>query len=344
MRPARPVLVCSAPWSSGGSIVRWWRRGWCRSGRAIGSRPTVVAQTELREPMPVAHPVEARVRAGAHQITRRLQLGRRHMDRRQQPAREQAREFARVTTRGSSGWSARSARRPTNTHVRRLLVESAWHARRRPTVGYQLARRQRGQDAVVIERAWRCQKRSTSAGNGWPAAANRSRRSSSPAPRARRLRLGRSQPTSRSGPSERTNPLGLEQRMCPTTRRTLATSMRHQPRPVTRDARPRQLPTVTSHAVPTGECQSDPPSLPRTIRCSRPRANPSTRAGPLDSLLHVRGLMWNCGGCGDGTDQAAEFERPQFVLVVRVARGSDAPRLGRHPQLTQSHIRPLVGD
>jgi transposase len=46
-----------------------------------------------------------------------------------------------------------------NSHVRRLLVESAWHARRRPTVGYQLARRQRGQDAIVVERAWRCQQR-----------------------------------------------------------------------------------------------------------------------------------------------------------------------------------------
>ncbi len=46
-----------------------------------------------------------------------------------------------------------------NAHVRRLLVESAWHARRRPTVGYQLARRQRGQDALVLERSWRCQQR-----------------------------------------------------------------------------------------------------------------------------------------------------------------------------------------
>jgi transposase len=36
-----------------------------------------------------------------------------------------------------------------NSHVRRLLVEAAWHARRRPKVGYELARRQRGQDAVV---------------------------------------------------------------------------------------------------------------------------------------------------------------------------------------------------
>ena len=43
--------------------------------------------------------------------------------------------------------------------VRRLLVESAWHARRRPKVGYELARRHRGQEAAVIERAWRCQQR-----------------------------------------------------------------------------------------------------------------------------------------------------------------------------------------
>src|SRR6266508_2923611 len=46
-----------------------------------------------------------------------------------------------------------------NAHIRRLLVESAWHARRRPAVGYQLARRQRGQDPADIERAWRCQQR-----------------------------------------------------------------------------------------------------------------------------------------------------------------------------------------
>src|SRR6266545_2356155 len=46
-----------------------------------------------------------------------------------------------------------------NSHVRRLLVEAAWHARRRPKVGYGLSRRQRGQDAVVVERSWRCQQR-----------------------------------------------------------------------------------------------------------------------------------------------------------------------------------------
>jgi hypothetical protein len=46
-----------------------------------------------------------------------------------------------------------------NSHMRRLLVESAWHARRRPSVGYELGRRQRGQQALVLERAWRCQQR-----------------------------------------------------------------------------------------------------------------------------------------------------------------------------------------
>ena len=46
-----------------------------------------------------------------------------------------------------------------SSHARRLLVESAWHARRRPTVGYELARRHRGQDPPVLERAWRCQQR-----------------------------------------------------------------------------------------------------------------------------------------------------------------------------------------
>jgi transposase len=46
-----------------------------------------------------------------------------------------------------------------NAHLRRLLVEAAWHGRLRPRVGYELARRQRDQDPLVIERAWRCQQR-----------------------------------------------------------------------------------------------------------------------------------------------------------------------------------------
>src|SRR5438552_9518781 len=66
-----------------------------------------------------------------------------------------------VTSEHSSGEQHRqgSITKVGNSHVRRLLVESAWHARRRPKVGYELARRQRGQDAVVVERTWRCQQR-----------------------------------------------------------------------------------------------------------------------------------------------------------------------------------------
>src|SRR5881397_3189014 len=66
-----------------------------------------------------------------------------------------------VTSERYSGEQRRqvSITKVGNSHVRRLLVESAWHARRHPKVGYELARRQRGQDALVIERAWRCQQR-----------------------------------------------------------------------------------------------------------------------------------------------------------------------------------------
>ena len=66
-----------------------------------------------------------------------------------------------VPSERSSGEQRRqgSITKVGNSHVRRLLVESAWHARRRPKVGYELARRQRGQDALVIERSWRCQER-----------------------------------------------------------------------------------------------------------------------------------------------------------------------------------------
>jgi transposase len=66
-----------------------------------------------------------------------------------------------VPSEHSSGEKRRqgSITKVGNSHVRRLLVEAAWHARRRPKVGYELARRQRGQDALVIERGWRCQQR-----------------------------------------------------------------------------------------------------------------------------------------------------------------------------------------
>jgi len=44
-------------------------------------------------------------------------------------------------------------------HARRLLVEAAHHYRCRPRIGQALARRQNGQDARVLEIAWRAQRR-----------------------------------------------------------------------------------------------------------------------------------------------------------------------------------------
>src|SRR6266702_5982866 len=66
-----------------------------------------------------------------------------------------------VPSEHSSGEHRRQASitKVGNAHVRRLLVEAAWHARRRPKVGYELARRQTEQDALAVERAWRCQQR-----------------------------------------------------------------------------------------------------------------------------------------------------------------------------------------
>ena len=61
----------------------------------------------------------------------------------------------------SSGQSRRqgSITKAGSAHARRLLVEAAWNSRRRPTVSYELQRRQHGQDPVAVERAWRCQQR-----------------------------------------------------------------------------------------------------------------------------------------------------------------------------------------
>jgi transposase len=52
-----------------------------------------------------------------------------------------------------------SITRVGNSHVRRLLIEAAWHSRLRPKIGPELARRQRGQNVEVLERSWRAQQR-----------------------------------------------------------------------------------------------------------------------------------------------------------------------------------------
>ena len=46
-----------------------------------------------------------------------------------------------------------------NAHVRAVVVEAAWQCRRRPHVGRELARRQRGQSEAVIAIAWKAQGR-----------------------------------------------------------------------------------------------------------------------------------------------------------------------------------------
>ena len=46
-----------------------------------------------------------------------------------------------------------------SSHARRLLIEAAWHYRRRPAVSLTLRRRQAGQPAAAIETAWRAQLR-----------------------------------------------------------------------------------------------------------------------------------------------------------------------------------------
>jgi transposase len=66
-----------------------------------------------------------------------------------------------VPSERSSGESRRqgSITKAGSAHARRLLIEASWNGRRRPTVGYELTRRQAGQDAAAVERAWRCQQR-----------------------------------------------------------------------------------------------------------------------------------------------------------------------------------------
>ena len=66
-----------------------------------------------------------------------------------------------VPSERSSGESERrgAITKTGNTHVRRLLVEAAWHHRHRPTISAPLARRRDGQPARVLAIADRAQER-----------------------------------------------------------------------------------------------------------------------------------------------------------------------------------------
>jgi transposase len=66
-----------------------------------------------------------------------------------------------VPSEYSSGQSRRLGKitKAGSTHARRLLVEAALHYRLTPAVGGKLAVRQRGHDPVLIDHAWRVQRR-----------------------------------------------------------------------------------------------------------------------------------------------------------------------------------------
>jgi transposase len=115
-----------------------------------------------------------------------------------------------------------------SAHARRLLVESAWNGRRRPTVGYELARRQRGQDPQVLEHAWRCQQRLHRRGQGWRAAVSPTRRLLSPAHGSSLGSCGRSPPSSHCGRAEERSCSSVGWRALPPRRRTLASPMRRR--------------------------------------------------------------------------------------------------------------------
>ena len=66
-----------------------------------------------------------------------------------------------VPTERSTGDKRRqgSITKAGSSHARRLLIEAAWHYRRRPAVSLALHRRQHGQPAATIDAAWRAQLR-----------------------------------------------------------------------------------------------------------------------------------------------------------------------------------------
>ncbi len=66
-----------------------------------------------------------------------------------------------VPSENSSGQRVRRGMitKSGNTHLRRVIVEAAWHYRHRPCTGKVLQKRQQGQPAEVIDIAWRAQTR-----------------------------------------------------------------------------------------------------------------------------------------------------------------------------------------
>ena len=66
-----------------------------------------------------------------------------------------------VPSEYSSGDTQRQGRitKAGNAHVRRILVEAAWHYRHGPRLGRAIARRIQGQPRDVVAQAWKAQQR-----------------------------------------------------------------------------------------------------------------------------------------------------------------------------------------
>jgi len=60
---------------------------------------------------------------------------------------------------GRATWTACTITRAGNRHVRRLLVEAAWHYRHKPRVGIKLVQRRQGRPAHITALADRAQLR-----------------------------------------------------------------------------------------------------------------------------------------------------------------------------------------
>jgi Transposase IS116/IS110/IS902 family len=85
-----------------------------------------------------------------------------------------------------------------NAHLRRLLVEAAWDARRRPRSATSWPAASAASTPPSSSTPGAASSAFTSAGGGWPPAASPTKRSSSPAPANSPGSSGRSPPTSHS--------------------------------------------------------------------------------------------------------------------------------------------------
>jgi hypothetical protein len=84
---------------------------------ALGRHGAVVAQQELRLPVAGAHPVEAGVLAGAHQVARRLELPRRDPDRFEQATGVQTRQLPRIPRIGLDSLARPRGNEPRRHHL-----------------------------------------------------------------------------------------------------------------------------------------------------------------------------------------------------------------------------------